>query len=114
MNKFVELIKSNIITTVSICASVLGFLLEVIGAFAFCGTTQVGVNLLMFGNAMVIIGLILVVLPVIAAIEEIIRAKVTKSDNTGAILALEVALTFFIAAVLFAVIFSAWDLIINA
>ena len=38
-------IKSNIVSCIAIAASVVGFLLQVIGAFAFCGTTDVGLNL---------------------------------------------------------------------
>lgn len=113
MNAFVKYIKSNLVPCIAIAASVIGFLLQVIGAFAFCGTESVGVNLLILSNGMVIAGFVLVVLAVIASIEEVIRTKVVKADNTSAILALEVACTMLIASLLFLVIFAAWDLIIN-
>lgn len=112
-NTFFKYIKSNLVSYIAIAASVVGFLLQIIGAFAFCGTESVGVNLLILSNGMVISGFVLVVLALVASIEEVIRTKVKKSDNTAAILALEVACTMLIASLLFLVLFAAWDLIIN-
>ena len=106
-------IKSNIVSCIAIAASVVAFLLQVIGAFAFCGTTDVGLNLRILENGMVIAGFVLVVLSLAASLEELIRTKAVKADNTAAILALEVACTMLIASLLFLVVFAAWDLIVN-
>ena len=113
MNSFAKYVKENLIPCIAIALSVVGFILEVIGAFAFCGTTDVGVNLRILENGMVITGVVFVVVSLVASIEEIIRTKVTKADNTSAILALEVTCTMLIASLIFLVIFAAWDLIIN-
>lgn len=71
-------IKSNIVSCIAIAASVVGFLLQVIGAFAFCGTTDVGLNLRILENGMVIAGFVLVVLSLAASLEELIRAKAVR------------------------------------
>lgn len=113
MNAFVKYVKSNMVPCAAMLISVVGFLLEIIGAFAFCGTTDVGVNLRILSNGMVITGFVFVVLSIIASIEEVIRTKVVRTDNTSAILALELTCTMLIASLLFLVIFAAWDLIIN-
>lgn len=113
MNAFVNYLKNNLVPCIAILVSVVGFLLEIIGAFAFCGTTDVGVNLRILSNGMVITGFVFVVVSLVASIEEIIRTKAIKLDNTSAILALEVACTMLIASLLFLIIFAAWDLIIN-
>ncbi len=113
MNAFVNYLKNNLVPCIAILVSVVGFLLEIIGAFAFCGTTDVGVNLRILSNGMVITGFVFVVVSLVASIEEIVRTKAIKLDNTSAILALEVACTMLIASLLFLIIFAAWDLIIN-
>lgn len=113
MNAFVNYLKNNLVPCIAILVSVVGFLLEIIGAFAFCGTTDVGVNLRILSNGMVITGFVFVVVSLVASIEEIVRTKAIKLDNTSAILALEVAYTMLIASLLFLIIFAAWDLIIN-
>lgn len=113
MNAFVNYLKNNLVPCIAILVSVVGFLLEIIGAFAFCGTTDVGVNLRILSNGMVITGFVFVVVSLVASVEEIIRTKIVKSDNTSAILALEVTCTMLIASLLFLIFFAAWDLIIN-
>lgn len=113
MNAFVNYLKNNLVPCIAILVSVVGFLLEIIGAFAFCGTTDMGVNLRILSNGMVITGFVFVVVSLVASIEEIVRTKAIKLDNTSAILALEVACTMLIASLLFLIIFAAWDLIIN-
>lgn len=113
MDTFLNNIKNNFIAFISIALSVLGFLLEIIGSFTFCGTTDVGVNLLALQHGMVITGIVFVGLSLLVSVEEVIRAKVIKKDNTAAILAVETACTMLIASFLFLSIFAAWDLIIH-
>ena len=58
MNKAISFFKQNIILTIIICISILGLFFEIIGAFAFCSSTDVGMNMKVFTNAMVIIVII--------------------------------------------------------
>ena len=83
MNKAITFFKQNIISTIIICISILGLLFEIIGAFAFCSSTDVGMNMKVFTNAMVIIGIIFVSISFIASIEETIRYKIKKLEGQG-------------------------------
>lgn len=113
MNKAITFFKQNIISTIIICISILGLLFEIIGAFAFCSSTDVGINMKVFTNAMVIIGIIFVSISFIASIEETIRYKIKKLDTTISILSFEISCTIILISLIFLIMFSAWDLIIN-
>lgn len=98
---------------VSAVLAVVGVILQLVGAFAFCAATEVGFNLKALTNPVVLVGVAAIVAATVLSLAMKIRSAAKREGNVELTLALEIALTGVLFSVLFLVLFAAYPVLMN-
>ncbi len=98
---------------VSAVLVVVGVLLQLVGAFAFCAATEVGFNLKALSNPVVLVGVAAVAVATVFSLVMKIRSAAKREGNVELTLTLEIALTGVLFSVLFLVLFAAYPVLMN-